>query len=153
MEHGLTPEIHGRPEVRSPSKRFNFSKHLVEVWRDLEDNQRWKYEELSPVQLLEKWQLDSDLVDNDELERVEYFWNRRPRFLRPISYAAWLIVALGVPFWLFVIPAIGMPLLIVSAVLVNTDIVQSVRWRRQYELTIARLIRTKSTLPPRDNFE
>ncbi len=29
-----------------------------------------------------------------------------------------------------------------SAVAVDTEIVQSVRWRRQYELTIDRLVRT-----------
>jgi hypothetical protein len=48
----------------------------------------------------------------------------------------------GLPFWLFIIPAIGMPLLIISAVAVETEIVQSVRWRRQYELSIDRLVRT-----------
>ena len=46
------------------------------------------------------------------------------------------------PFWLFVIPAIGIPLLIIWAVAVDTEIVQSVRWRRQYELGIDRLVRT-----------
>ena len=46
------------------------------------------------------------------------------------------------PFWLFIIPAIGIPLLIISAVAVETEIVQSVRWRRQYELSIDRLVRT-----------
>jgi hypothetical protein len=153
MENGLTPKIDGRINVRAPSEKFNLTKHLVGIWRDLEDNQRWKYEELPPVQLLEKWQLDRNLVDNDELERVEYFWNRRPRFLRTISYAAWLIAALGLPFWVFSVLAIGVPLLMISAVLVNTDIVRSVRWRRQYESTIDRLMRTKSTSPRRNNSE
>jgi hypothetical protein len=37
---------------------------------------------------------------------------------------------------------IGYPLLIISAVAVNTNIVRSVRWRRQYELCIDRLIQT-----------
>ena len=46
------------------------------------------------------------------------------------------------PFWLFVIPAIGIPLLIIWAVAVDTEIVQSVRWRRQSELGIDRLVRT-----------
>ncbi|HZC34604.1 MAG TPA: hypothetical protein VE242_03265 [Chthoniobacterales bacterium] len=148
MENRPTPHINGRPKVCVPSQKRNFTKHLVGIWRDLEDNPRWKYEELPPVQLLEKWQLDRHRVDKDELERVQYFWSCRPRFLRLISYAAWLIIALGVPFWLFIVPAIGVPLLTVTAVLVNTDIVRSVRWRRQYELTIDRLIRTKS-VPPR----
>jgi hypothetical protein len=153
MDNRLTPEIRGRPGIRAWSAKFNFSKQLTEVRRDLEDNPRWKYDELSPVQLLEKLKLDKYRVDNDELERVEYFWSRRPRFLRLISYLAWAIVALGVPFWLFSVPAIGAPLFIVAAVLANTDIVRSVRWRRQYELSIDRLNRSKSTLPGRKNSE
>jgi hypothetical protein len=73
---------------------------------------------------------------------AEYFWNRRPRLLAIISYIAWLIVAFGLPFWLLIVPAIGYPLITISAVVVNTEIVRSVRWRRQYELAIDRLIQT-----------
>src|SRR5260221_14171484 len=39
--------------------------------RDLQDDQRWKYDELSPVQLLEKLSLHEDLVNSDELDRAE----------------------------------------------------------------------------------
>jgi hypothetical protein len=151
MGNGLAPEIRGRPGVRAWLAKLSFSKQLAGVSRDLEGNQRWKYDELSPVQLLEKLRRHEYLAKNDELERAEYFWSRRPRFFRPICYVVWLIVALGLPFWLFSVPAIGLPLFIVSAVLVNTDIVRTARWRRQYELSIDRLIRTKSTLSRRNN--
>ena len=60
-----------------------------------------------------------------------------------------LMVAFGLPFWLFIVPAIGYPLLIIWAVLVNTDIVRSVRWRRQYELGIDRLIQTSLFVAPK----
>jgi hypothetical protein len=50
-------------------------------------------------------------------------------------------VALGLPFWLFIVPAKAVPLLIISAVVINTGIERSVRWRCQYELSIDRLIR------------
>ena len=143
MKSERAPEISRRPSARAPSEKFNLTKHLVGVLRDLEDNQRWQYDELSPVQLLEKLKLDKYVADKDELARAEFFWRRRPRFLPAITYVAWLIVALGLPFWLFGVPAIGVPLLVVTAVLANTDIVRSVRWRRQYELSIDRLIRTK----------
>jgi hypothetical protein len=46
--------------------------------------------------------------------------------------------------WLFSVPALGYPLLIISAVVVNTEIVRSVRWRRQYEQGIDRLILTRA---------
>jgi hypothetical protein len=141
MKNKRAPEIDRRANVRASSEKLNFTKHLVGFSRDIEDNQRWKYDELSPVQLLEKSKLDERPTDKDELARAEFFWSRRPRFLPAITYVAWLIVALGLPFWLFIVPAIGVPLLIVSTVIANTDIVRSVRWRRQYELSIDRLIR------------
>jgi len=137
-----TPEIRRVHDVRAWLESFNFTKRLVRLLRDLEHNQCWKYGQLSPVQLLEKLKVDECRADKDELARAEYFWNRRPRLLPVISYIAWLIVAFGLPFWLFIVPAIGYPLLIISAVVVNADIVRSVRWRRQYELGIDRLIQT-----------
>ena len=150
MKNKRALEVDRRANSRASSEKLNFTKHLVGFWRDLEDNQRWKYEELSPVLLLEKLKLDEHPADKDELARAEFFWRRRPRLLPAIGYIAWLIVALGLPVWLFIVPTIGVPLsivstvlalLIVSTVLANTDIVRSVRWRRQYELSIDRLIR------------
>ena len=134
-------EIDRCANFHASSKKLNFTKHLAGFWRDLEDNQRWKYGELSPVQLLEKMKLDERPTDKDELARAEFFWRRRPRLLPATGYIFWIIVALGLPAWLFVFPAIGVPLLIISAAVVNAGIVQSVRWRRQYELSIDRLIR------------
>ena len=117
-------------------------KCLGEVWRDLRDDPHWKYERLSPVRLLEKSGLRRHLIDNDELARANWFWRRRPRLLSVVSSIVWLIVALGLPLWLFIVPVIGVPLLIVAPLIVNTDIVQSARWRRQYESSIDRLFRT-----------
>jgi hypothetical protein len=125
----------------------------VGVLCDIEETQSWKYDELCPVQLLEKLKLDKSLADRDELERAEYFWTRRPHFLGAISWRVWLLVALGLPFWLFRVPAIGLPLLLIAAVLANTDIVRSVRWRRQYESSIDRLVRTTCNSPGRKNFK
>ena len=141
MKNKRALEIDRRPNARASSEKSTFTKHLVGFWRDLEDNQCWKYNELSPVQLLEKLKLAERLADKDELARAEFFWRRRPRLLSATGYMFWIIVALGLPAWLFVFPAIGVPLLIISAVVVNAGIVRSVRWRRQYELSIDRLIR------------
>jgi hypothetical protein len=141
MKNKRALEIDRRANFRALSEKLNFTKHLVGFWRDLEDNQRWKYDELSPVQLLEKLKLDERVANKDELARAEFFWRRRPRLLPAAGYIAWIIVALALPVWLFIFPAIGVPLLIITAVVVNTGIVRSVRWRRQYELSIDRLIR------------
>lgn len=142
MKNERVPEIHRGRNARASSEKFNFTKNLAGVWRDLEDNQRWKYEESSPVRILEKLKLDKSPVDQDELARTEYFWSRRLCLLSVISYAVWLTVALGLPFWLFIVPTIGVPLLIISALVVNAEIVRYVRWRRQYEMSINRLIHT-----------
>jgi hypothetical protein len=141
MKHKRALKIDQGAHGRAPSEKPNLNKRLVNFWRDLEDNQRWKYAELSPVQLLKLFKPDECPADKDELARAEFFWRRRPRFLSAITYVAWLIAALGLPFWLFIVPAIGVPLLILFTVIANTNIVRSVRWRRQYELSLDRLSR------------
>ena len=124
------------------SEKHHFGKFLGEVWKDSQDNQHWKYEQLSPVKLLERSKRHRYPPDNDELVRANWFWNRRPRLHQATSCTVWFIVALGLPLWLFMFPAIGVPLIIVAAVNAYTEIVRSVRWRRQYERSIDRLIRT-----------
>jgi hypothetical protein len=122
-------------------EKLSFGKRLGQVWQHLQDEPHWKYEQLSPAQLLEKLELHTYPMDNDELARANWFWSRRPRLLPAASFIIWLIVALGLPLWLFIVPAIGVPLLIIAVATVDTEIVRSVRWRRQYELSIDRLIR------------
>ena len=122
--------------------KSSLGKALTELWRDTRAESEWKYEPLSPVKLLEKSGLHCCSKDNQELVRAAWFWGRRPRFLAVASSILWLTVALGLPFWLFVVPSIGSPLIIAAAVVVNTDLVRSLRWRRQYESSMDRLIRT-----------
>ena len=141
MKNKRALEIDRRAKFRASSEKPSVTNHPGGFCRDLEDNQRWKYDELSPVQLLEKLKLNEYPTDKGELARAEFFWSRRPRLLTGIDYIVWLTVALGLPFWLFIVPAIGVPLLIIAAVVVATGIVRSVRWRRQYGLSIGRLIR------------
>jgi hypothetical protein len=143
-------ENNERISTHSLQKKFSFAKRLRDLWQDLQDNPHWKYEQLSPVQLLEKSKLPRNSTDIDELARANWFWSRRPRFLRAASCIVWLIVALGLPIWFFIFPAVGVPLLMITAVIVNTEIVRSVRWRRQYESSIGRLIRTSKN--DRDSF-
>jgi hypothetical protein len=128
--------------VSSPSSsaKLPFSKRLARVWQELQSEQKWKYEELSPTRLLEKLNLLEYSRENDEFARANWFWTRRPRVLTRASYLVWLIVIVGLPFWLFILPAIGLPLIVILLIMVNIDIAQSLRWRRQYELSIDRLV-------------
>ncbi|MBV8214756.1 MAG: hypothetical protein JOZ08_16230 [Verrucomicrobia bacterium] len=130
--------------------KLPFSKRLARVWQDLQNEQKCKYEELSPARLLERLNLLADSRENDELTRANWFWGRRPRVLTTASYLVWLIVIAGLPFWLFSVPVIGLPLIVILLMMVNIDIVQSLRWRRQYELSIDRLIGTSTN--GRDTF-
>lgn len=98
------------------SQKSSFVKSLIEAWQELQDNQPWKYEELPPAQLLEKLKLDAYATDKDELARAELLWSQRPHLRLATSYIVWLIVALGMPFWLFIIPEVGLPLLIIWVV-------------------------------------
>ncbi len=126
-------------------EKLSLGKRLGEIWQDLQDDPHWKYEQLSPVQLLAKAELHRYPTHNDELARANWFWSRRPRLLPAAGYTVWLVVVLGLPFWLFIVPLIGVPLLISAAMIVSTEIVRSMRWRRQYELSIDRLIRASTT--------
>jgi len=131
-------------EISEPAEscpRCGLGKALSEVWRDLRADPKWKYEQLTPIQLLEKSALRIHLPDSGELVRATWFWSRRPRLLSVASSILWITVTLGLPFWLR-IPSIGVPLTILAAVVINTDVVRSLRWRHQYESSIDRLIRT-----------
>jgi hypothetical protein len=132
---------------QSAHKRFlsekpHLGKFLGEAWRDLQPGQHWKYEQLSPIKLLQRSKRLTYPPDNDEVRRANWFWSLQPRWHQATSCILWLIVGLGLPLWLFVFPAIGVPLAIIAAAIANTGIVRSVRWRRQYELSIDRLLRT-----------
>src|SRR5262249_46088190 len=59
-------------------KKITCAKRLRDLWQDLQDNSHWKYEQLSPVQLLEKSKLHRNSTDIDELARADWFWSRRP---------------------------------------------------------------------------
>jgi hypothetical protein len=126
---------------RSQLEKHGLGQALSEVWHDLRADPKWKYEQLTPIQLLEKSELRVRLPDSGELVRATWFWSRRPRLLSVASSILWITVALGLPFWLR-IPSIGVPLIILAAVVINTDLVRSLRWRHQYESSIDRLIRT-----------
>jgi hypothetical protein len=120
--------------------RIKFREPLVRFWRDLHDDQLWKYDELAPVELLEKREVHGKTVSEDELARANWFWTRRPRVFSVVAWISWLIAVMGAWFWV-TFPLVGVPILIALIALVLRTIVRSVRWRREYELSIDRLIR------------
>lgn len=125
-------------------RETHFREPLATFWRNLEGDQCWRYEELSPIELLEQLELHSGPACNNELDRTNWFWRRQPRLLLAASWIVWFVVALGLPFWIFMFPWIGVPLLIMAVMMVLIAIVQSMQWRREYELSVDRLIRAST---------
>jgi hypothetical protein len=115
---------------------------VIKVWRDLQAEHCWKYQELPPIEILEAFALNCRPADDDELDRANWFWKRRPFLLSAASCMLLFAVAFGLPFWIFMLPLVGLPLLAVTILIVCANVAQSVRWRRQYESSIDRLIRT-----------
>jgi hypothetical protein len=122
--------------------RIKCSEPLVRFWRDLHDDQTWKYEELCPIELLEKVEIDYRTVPKHELDRTAWFWRRRPRALTAVGLMLWLIAAAAAPFCV-IVPCLAIPILITCIPLLLWTIVRSARWRREYELSVSRLLHTR----------
>ena len=122
--------------------RTKCSEHLFRLWRDLNDDQTWKYEELCPIELLQNVEIDYQTVPKDELDRVAWFWTRRPRALTAVGQVLWLAAAVAAPLCV-IIPCVAAPALIACVTLLLMAIVRSIRWRRDYELSVSRLLRIR----------
>jgi hypothetical protein len=125
------------------------------MWRDLTSEPVWKYEKLPPVLLVELTKLDLFEVGDSELARVHWFWSRRPKL--PLHETTGLLVAglcvtLSLAIAFVAWPETSTPervaemiislLALVAAIYLIAHRIGFVRWRREYELSIDRLIHT-----------
>ncbi len=121
----------------APSNRFR------EFWRDFNTANRWRFSELPPSDILRS--LDSDIsdVDHDEFVRAQWMWERRPGSLLGKTLLDYLIAIL-IGFVLLLIPDAGILVaccwLSGMFLVIAQDVVRLVRWRHQYESSIARVI-------------
>jgi hypothetical protein len=128
---------------------------LVTIWKDLTTEPVWKYEELPPFLLSQLTKFDLFEAGDSELSRVIWFWFRRPK-LAFYDSAALVIVALCVVVS-FSIALVNWPgtsmhrcltelIILLLEVAVETYLViqrlRFLRWRREYERSIDRVIRT-----------
>lgn len=128
---------------------------LWEVWKDLTEEPAWKYEEQAPLLLAELTALDLSEVSDSGLARAHWFWSRRPKLelhedVALIVVAFCVLLALTIAFFKW--PQISLAELaaettiLLSAVAVAIGLILSrlrfLRWRREYELSVDRLIRT-----------
>jgi hypothetical protein len=102
----------------------------------------WNCPELCPSEVIASFDLKPASMNQDELSRAEWFWNRRPRVLcaNALLLFSYMLAFVCV---LYVSPECAAPLLawiVVGASGVAVDCVRLDRWRREYELSIKRLI-------------
>ena len=131
------------------------------IWRDLTTEPLWKYEELPPFMLSQLPEPDLLQASDSELARAIWFWCRRPKLAFHDS-AAPLIVALCIEISLFIAlvgwPGTSMRERVAEVIILLFEIVveiylviqriRFVRWRREYEVSIDRVIRTIDPLLP-----
>jgi hypothetical protein len=114
-------------------------------WKDFNSKEDWRFPELPPVQLQKSFDGLWTRVDRGELLRAEWMWYRKPKLVLGeggFAYALLVFVAL----LLLLIPQAGPPLAIIwcSAMLsaIAREVVRSTRWRREYEVSITRIMRS-----------
>jgi len=112
-------------------------------WTDLKAVPEWRFPEIPPWQI-ERY-LGSPVVDYGERVRAEWLWQRRPKEF--MNNGAIIYVLLGtVSILLLLVPVIGIFIdaawLLSGSLLIASDIVRNVRWRRDYEVSLCRLIHT-----------
>ena len=128
---------------------------LLTIWKDLTSEPAWKYEELPPFLLSQLTRSDLFEVGDSELPRAIWFWFRRPKLMFPDSVAL-VVVAICVVISLSIAlvnwPGTSMHrrlteliILLFEAAIGIYLVIQRLRflrWRREYERSIDRVIRT-----------
>ena len=125
------------------------------IWMDLAAEPIWKYEELPPFLLPELMQLDSGEVNESELSRAIWFWCRRPKLIfrdsaAVILMALCVLVSLSIALVNWHLTSVPKRAAEVMIILFEVAVeiyaigyrLKFVRWRREYERSIDRLIRS-----------
>jgi hypothetical protein len=128
---------------------------FLAIWRDLTVEPVWKYEELPPLLLPDVTGLDLFEVGDTELARAHWFWSRRPKLRFPeraavMSLALCVLICLSIAlvYWHHT----SVPKRVAETIFVLFEVAVGIysirhrlkflRWRREYERSVDRLIRT-----------
>jgi hypothetical protein len=113
-------------------------------WEDFNSKPNWRYLELPPAQLQKRLDLECGLICRSEMIRAEWMWARRPKSILTegsFGYALLVLVAL----LLLIIPHVGILFAlmwsIVMFAIIARHTVRAARWRREYEVSITRIMR------------
>ena len=125
-------------------KAFGLTQRMSKMWSDFLATD-WKFPEIPPRAILTKIHVDSLWLDDSELKRAQWLWDRRPSLILGEDWLVYALVML-VGLALFLTPVLGITLsccLITFAFAgIFSDVVRLSRWRRDYEVSIARLLRS-----------
>jgi hypothetical protein len=112
-------------------------------WADFQSEHDWLFPEVPPWQIYRY--LGYPIVDSSESLRAEWLWRRRPREILGRGVFGYVLVVvisilllLSWPVTIFLEAA----WLFACFMLIALDVVRNVRWRRDYEASLCRLIRT-----------
>jgi hypothetical protein len=140
---------------RKVMRAANSKDWLSGVWTDIITEPDWMYQELPPFLLPEVTELDLLEASDFELARVIWFWSRRPKLMfhrssAPIIVALCVLISLCIALFNWpetsIVKRVAEVITIVCEVVVEIYMIgcrlKFVRWRREYERSIDRLIRT-----------
>ena len=134
---------------------------LLTIWRDLTTEPVWKYDESPPFMLSQLTEVELLQASDSELARSIWFWCRRPKLIfidsvAPVIVAFCILISLfiGLVNW----AGTSMPERVAEVIIVLFEVaveiylviqrIRFVRWRREYEVSIDRVIRTIDPLLP-----
>ena len=128
---------------------------LLTIWRDLTTEPIWKYEELPPVLLSHVRNLNWRGADDSELSRAIWFWCRQPKLMfhdsaTPIILALCVFISLCMVLVNWPGTSISQRVAELTIVFLEVSVeiyaigsrLKFLRWRREYERSIDRLIMT-----------
>jgi hypothetical protein len=122
---------------------YGLTQSLAAMWSNFQAGD-WRFPEIPPRAILRRIDIDEEWLDDAEFRRALWFWQQRPALLLgehwPL-YALVMLVAvalLWIPVWGVALASLWIVLAFVGIVI---DIVRLSRWRRNYESSIARMLR------------
>jgi hypothetical protein len=126
--------------------RFELPNSFRDFWRDFNTDKRWKFPELPPSEILRLLDCPLYHIDYDELARAKWMWGRRPASFLGDTLVGYLFAIL-IGFLLLLVPYVGILFTIAwfsgTLLLIANDVVSLVRWRKQYESSISRVVRSR----------
>jgi hypothetical protein len=118
---------------------------IVVWWRDFQYPARWRYPDQGPLEVMAVHRLRSGSVTKSELGRAVWLWQRRPRLLLGSGVLSYIIMVVCTAIAL-VVPVFGLLFAVgwisIWVLAVAVDTIRYVRWRRDYETALDRLLRS-----------